>query len=262
MDITAYTTRRSVRTFDGRPLSDEDLARLKETAAKITNPYEGPVTFTFLDATEFNLSSPVIQGEHLYVAGIVPRVPHAEEAFGISFERLVIAAWKLGIGTTWIGGTFDRAHFEEVVGVEEGQLMCCVSPLGYPAKKMSLREAAMRKGIGADKRLSEKDIFFNGDFATPLIAESTDIADALKAVRWAPSAVTRQPWRVVRCGNAFHFYEKRDMAGAGRYPWDVQRIDVGIALCHFLDVAGGTLTVEDPGITCPENVEYCATVTI
>ena len=76
--------------------------------------------------------------------------------------------------------------------------MCCVSPLGYPAKKMSLREAAMRKGIGADKRLPEKDIYFNGDFATPLIAESTDIADALKAVRWAPSAVNRQPWRVVR----------------------------------------------------------------
>lgn len=262
MDITTYTTRRSVRTFDGRPLSGEDLAALKDIAATITNPYGIPVSFTFLDTAEYGLSSPVIQGEHLYVAGKVDRVPHAEEAFGISFERLVIEAWRLGIGTTWIGGTFDRAHFEEAAGVVEGQLMCCVSPLGYPAKKMSLREAAMRKGIGADKRLPKKDIFFDGDFATPLDTEGCDVVDALKAVRWAPSAVNRQPWRIVRCGNAFHFYEKRDMAGAGRYPWDVQRIDIGIALCHFLDVAGGTLTVENPGIPCPENVEYCATVTV
>ena len=261
MDITTYTTRRSVRTFDGNPLGAEDRAALETFAHTITNPYGIPVTFIFMDAAEHRLDSPVITGEHLYVAGIVPQVPHAEEAYGISFERLVIRAWEMGIGTTWIGGTFDRAHFEEEVQVADGQFMCCATPLGYPAKKMSLREAAMRKGIGADKRLPEGEIFFDGNFATPLAPVGDEVADALTAVRWAPSAVNRQPWRVVRCGNAFHFYEKRDKAGAGRYRWDVQRIDVGIALCHFLDTAGGTLTVADPGIPCPEDVEYIATVT-
>ena len=88
------------------------------------------------------------------------------------------------------------------------------------------------------------------------------VADALKAVQWAPSAVNRQPWRVVRVGDDFHFFEKRDLAGGGRYRWDVQKIDVGIAVCHFMEMAGGTLSVADPGIALPEHVEYCATVSL
>lgn len=72
-------TRKSVRTFDGRPLSEEDLKKLSDYAATITNPYGIPVNFVFLNAREHGLSSPVINGEHLYVAGIVPMVPHCEE---------------------------------------------------------------------------------------------------------------------------------------------------------------------------------------
>jgi len=38
--------------------------------------------------------------------------------------------------------------------------MPCVSPLGYPAEKMSLRETLMRKGIQADKRMDFDRLFF------------------------------------------------------------------------------------------------------
>ena len=78
-------TRKSVRTFDGRPLTEEDRKALEDYAKTITNPYEIPVSFVFLDAEEHGLSSPVINGEHLYVAGKVPKMPHCEEAFGYSF---------------------------------------------------------------------------------------------------------------------------------------------------------------------------------
>ena len=101
-------TRKSVRTFDGRPLMEEDRKALEDYAKTITNPYEIPVSFVFLDAEEHGLSSPVINGEHLYVAGKVPKVPHCEEAFGYSFEQFVLYAWSRGIGTTWIGGTMTH----------------------------------------------------------------------------------------------------------------------------------------------------------
>ena len=64
-----------------------------------------PVEFKFLGAEEYGLSSPVLSGEKLYVAGIVDKVPYSDVAFGYSMEQLVLYAWSLGIGTVWIGGT-------------------------------------------------------------------------------------------------------------------------------------------------------------
>ena len=48
------------------------------------------------------------------------KVPHAEEAYGYSFEKLVLYAWSLGIGTTWIGGTMKRELFEKAAGLADG----------------------------------------------------------------------------------------------------------------------------------------------
>ena len=80
-------TRRSVRTFDGRPLTDEDENRLRTYMDDIPNPYGIPVRFLLLDAREHGLSSPVIVGESCYVTAKVDKVPHSEEAFGYSFEE-------------------------------------------------------------------------------------------------------------------------------------------------------------------------------
>ena len=61
-------TRKSVRTFDNRPLTKEDRDALARYAESIRNPYDIPVNFLFLDAKEHGLSTPVIRGEQLYVA--------------------------------------------------------------------------------------------------------------------------------------------------------------------------------------------------
>ena len=255
-------TRKSVRTFDGRPLAAEDRVKLADYIQGIPNPYGIPVKLMLLDAEEHDLSSPVIRGEHLYVAGTVKRQPHGEEAFGYSFEKLVLYAWSLGIGTTWIGGTLDRPHFEQVIGLEESERMYAVSPLGYPAKEPSEVDATLRERVHGDERLPESELFFDGAFGNPLVTEDAMLADALRAVRWAPSAVNGQPWRIVREGNAFHFFEKHTRKPDPADYGDVQKIDMGIALCHFLTVAGGELVVEDPGIEHAQDVEYIATVRV
>jgi len=51
-------------------------------------------------------------------------------------------------------------------------------------------------------------------------------------VRLAPSAVNRQPWRMVVMDDVVHFYLQRAKSlGGGKL--DMQKIDMGIALCHF-----------------------------
>ncbi|MCR4962481.1 MAG: nitroreductase [Firmicutes bacterium] len=251
-------TRKSVRTFDGQGLREEDWEKLRAFAGGIRNPYHIPVTFVWLDAAAHGLSSPVIAGEAIYVAGKVPKVEHCEEAFGYSFEQLVLFAWSLGIGSTWIGGTMDRELFEKAANTGKDEYMMIVSPLGYPALEPAEADRKLRKAVRGDERLAASELFFDKDFSTPLTGE----AEWLEAVRWAPSAANRQPCRIVKDGNAYHFYEKHTLGNGARGAWDVQKIDIGIAICHFMSVAGGALTIAEPGIDHREDIEYIATVSV
>ena len=256
MDI--IRTRKSVRTFDGRPLSEADRQKLLAYIETITNPWDIPVKFVLLDAGEHGLSSPVIAGEHLYIAAKVPKAEHCEEAYGYSFEQMVLYAWSLGIGTTWIGGTMKRELFEKAANVGADEYMPIVSPLGYPAKERTAVEIKLRNNIRGDERLPVSELFYDGDFSRPVAASD----DLLEAARWSPSAANMQPCRVVRDGNKYHFYEKRAKGYGKQSGWDVQRIDVGIAICHLMSVAGGVCAVADPGIAVGADTEYIATVKV
>ncbi len=264
----AIPGRKSVRSFDGAPLRREDREKLEQFMAGLTNPFGIPVECVLLDAEKEGLSSPVITGETLYVAGMTEKKPYADVAFGVSFEMLVLCAWSLGIGTTWIAGTMKRDRFEAAAGLREGWMMPCISPLGYPAKKRSLKETMMRKGVGADSRLPAEKLFFDGSLEKPLAGEKlAALAGPLELVRWAPSAVNKQPWRLIAGEDRVHFYEKKDKGYVGDATGDLQKIDVGIALCHFLlglEARGKapSVTVEDPAIPAPADTEYIATVVI
>ncbi len=255
--------RRSVRTFDSNPLRPEDAEKILRFAESIETPYGIPVIWKLMNAKEYGLSSPVIAGTDTYIAGKVRRQPHAEEAFGFAFEELVLYAESLGLGTTWIAGTMNRSAFEKAMQLSADEVMPCVSPLGYPAKKMSLRETMMRKGVHADSRMEISELFFNRCFETPL-SENAPCRNVLEMVRWAPSAVNKQPWRVVMDGRQAHFYEKKSKGYVDASGWDLQKVDIGIAMYHF---AYGMdekvqLTVSDPGLPVQEDTEYVATLTV
>ena len=266
--ITAETmlARKSVRSYDGRPIEAETLEKVKGFADQIQNPFGIPVRFVFLDAKEEGLSSPVLTGEPLYVAGKVDKVPYGDVAFGFAMEELLLFAWSLGLGSVWIGGTMKRELFEKAAGLEAGERMPCVSPLGYAAGKRSLRETIMRRGVGADGRLPGERLFFDGDFSTPLAGKALEPwGEVLELVRWAPSAVNKQPWRLVLREGRFHFYLKHDKGYVSEVVGDLQKIDMGIALCHFVLGAKAmgresAVAVEDPRIPVPEGMEYIASV--
>ena len=259
-------TRRSVRSFDGNSLPEETLKELKQYAEEASNPFGIKVRFEFLDADEHKLSSPVLTGEKCYVSGVVARGEHAEEAYGYSFEKLLMKAHEMGLGTVWIGGTMPREKFEQATGLAEGEIMPCMSPLGKAARKMSVKEAVMRKGVKADSRLKFEELFYVGNFETPMTeqyAKEHGLFDDLEAVRVAPSAVNKQPWRVVVEGQKAHFYEKHDK-GYMTPDYDLQKIDLGIALYHFesqlvSEMRKPVLSFEAPAVKAPEGVDYVAT---
>lgn len=238
MSLDTIRNRRSVRSFDGRALSSEDLEKIRSFAENVKNPYGIGIEWRFLSKEKDVLSVPVISGCDTYIAGKMKKQKHAEEAFGFSFERIVLFATDLGIGTTWIAGTMDRKGFEKVISLKEDEVMPCISPLGYPAEKMSLKEIAMRKAIRADKRLDPADLFFENDLNTPYEGKDALMNELLEMVRLAPSAVNKQPWRLFIDGDTVSFYKKGDPTG----DFDIRKIDIGIAISHF------TLGLEEKGI--------------
>ena len=249
--------RRSFRTFDGREVTTEDREKLCRFMETIDNPYGIPVQFKLLE----KMSCPVVVGTDLYVGAKIKTVPYLNEAFGYAFEKLVIYAQSLGIGTVWIGGTMDRAAFERAMELSDNEVMPCVSPLGYPAKKMSFRESMMRKGIKADERLAFENIAYRNSFEQTLTSdEAGKLFLPLEMVRLAPSAVNKQPWRMIVTDDTVHFYLKRSKNfGGGKL--DIQKTDMGIALCHFELMANelGISTefvIDEPEISCKNGEEY------
>ena len=232
--IEQIKSRRSVRTFDGQILDENMKQKILNYMKDIENPFGIPVEFKFLDAKEHGLVCPVVSGTDLYVGGKIKNVSNASLAFGYSFECFVLYVQALGLGTVWLGGTMNRPAFESAMELDENEMMPCASPIGYVAKKMSMREGMMRKAIKADERLPFEELFYDATMQKPLSKENAGcLKEPLEMVRLAPSAVNKQPWRVVVKDNYVHFYLKHSKGFEKESNLDMQMIDMGIALCHF-----------------------------
>ena len=103
--------RRSVRTYDGDPLSLEDREALTKYLETIDNPFGVKVEFRLLNAKTYKLSSPVIVGAESYVAAKVSVAHLYEVAYGYTFEKFCLYAQSMGLGTVMLAGTLSRKTF-------------------------------------------------------------------------------------------------------------------------------------------------------
>lgn len=229
--------RYSVRTYAPHPVSKEAKEKIMAYAAKLQNPFGPKVKFKFIEKETAENGEKLgtygmIKGANLYIGSAIPDDPCAAEALGYEFEQLILYITSLGLGTCWLGGTFNRGAFAKAMDIQEGELFPAISPVGYAAEKKRMPEKLFRQTLKANERMPGTKLFFQKDFKTPLSkTEAGAYRFPLQMLRLAPSAVNKQPWRVVYDGNAFHFFEKHTVKEAG--PLDMQRIDLGIALCHF-----------------------------
>ena len=259
--------RRSVRTYEEKVPSQEVIDDLMQFSKTIENPYKLDVEFKLLDGKKDNLKCPVAIGTDLYIGGKIKIAEHLNEAFGYSFEAMILHAQELGLGTVWVGGTMEREGFEKAMNLSECEMMPCMTPVGYTAKKMSVKEKMMRAGIKADTRKDFVEIFFKDSFENSLTTETAgELAFAFEMIRLAPSAVNKQPWRIVLKDSSVHFYLKRSK-GFGHGVMDIQKIDMGIAMYHFVTAANKSginteFYIDDPKISSSDGAEYIASYRI
>jgi nitroreductase len=207
-----------------------------------------------------------------FIAGAVQDGETAMEDFGYAMEQAVLPATELGLGSCWLGGLFSQSSFARRVGRREDEVIPAIVAAGYALEDVRVRDRSRLK-VQADQRLPWQDLFFDGRFGNPLTPQAAgSYWDALEMLRLGPSAKNKQPWRVVRLGRRWHFYCQRTAGyGKGTLAFaligaaDLQRIDLGIAMCHFELTARegglrGSWTRIDPGLRITEkNTLYVAT---
>lgn len=238
--IKAIEKRISVRTYQKKALLKKDEQAVKDiinSENEKKGPFGNPVKLFFYDSPYTGNDVPVqigtygwIKNPKAFVAGCVKNTFEGIVDFGYVFEEVILKLTKLGLGTVWLGGTFNRAAFDYLLS--EGEVVPAITPVGYPAESKSMRDKVIRMGSKGDKRHPFETLFFENDTKTPLSKDHI-IAKYLELVRIGPSASNKQPWRVIVKGNKAHFYlEKTPGYGIG-IPFEIQALDLGIAICHF-----------------------------
>jgi len=271
--------RYSCRTYLRQSIEKEIRKRLDAYAAVLhTGPLGGPARFALVAGKDGDLKElkglgtyGFIKGATGFIVGATTANAKHLEDFGYLLEKIILFATDLGLGTCWLGGTFTKTSFGKKIAVREGELVPSVAAVGYIAKKPRRIDALIRRGANADRRRPWEGLFFNERFHSPLTRrEAGEYATPLEMVRLAPSASNKQPWRVVKDESGWHFYLQRTSGYQERSlvkfytVADLQRIDMGIAMCHF-DLSARELSlqghwvIDEPTIDKPdESTEYIA----
>ena len=273
--IRTIHDRKSIRSYNPDPLPVELTKKLtKIIKTNFDSPFQGESRFVLVkigemekrDRKKFGTYG-FIHGANSFLIGIIKKGSAYDlEHLGYIFEKIILHAAQLGLGTCWLGGTFKRSKLMLYLDLKENEYIPAITPVGFPSLKKTKRSQIIRKIAKSEKRKRWQQIFSDGKGSTPLLLNKEyKYYTPLEMVRLSPSASNFQPWRVVKSEskNIFNFFIYREKPFFHKrfgFP-DFQRIDLGIACSHFnlacqeLELPGQWV-FKDPKLTVPLNYEY------
>lgn len=245
--IDTIKLRKSIRTYEQKTINDEHLSLLQQYINKEENlvgPIGGKAKFEIIEVSN-NISNKgiklgtygFIKNHQGYIVGISENSKTALLQFGYIFEKLILYATQLGLGTCWMGGTFNRTSFKKELELNNDEFIPCISSIGYPKEKQRIFDKTLRYVTKADNKKAWEELFFNENFNQSLSkADAGQLAIPIEMIRLGPSASNKQPWRIIlsKDKKRIHFYLSHTSNYSGnKLGFDMQVIDIGIAMCHF-----------------------------
>lgn len=262
----------SIRTYDGRPIEKEAYDKILAFIGdpdNLTGPFGHKTEYMLLDQKEGAGSAAkigtygIIKGAASYLVSITGKENDAIVDCGYAMEKLILFATELGLGTCWMGGTYDKASLLHKADIPKDRIIPAITPLGYSKGKRRTFESLMRGFVSAANRKPWKELFYSADFNRPIEENGAgEMNTPLAMVRIGPSASNKQPWRLVLSGRTCHFYLAHTPGYIGNaLGYDMQRLDIGIAMCHFELAMGevgkkGEWVKDDPKLTDKKEPEY------
>lgn len=237
MTLADLKKRHSVRNYTSHPIEISTVNKLKSEATFI-NSHEAGLNFQpcFSDPAPFRgflTSYGSFTGVENYLAAVIdPTFPDAYERAGYCGELFALKAVQLGLGTCFVGVTFDRNRVGARMEVYEK--MPFVITFGHEAPKKSM-VAKLTSKIAHRKEMSPREFFQGSDED---YAEASALFpwldDALQAVRCAPSALNKRPVRLILERNG-------DTPAIGAITIDPAKyaVELGIAKANVASVVPG-----------------------
>ena len=142
-------------------------------------------------------------------------------------EQFILAATAMGLGTCWLGGTFDKEAAQKIVNIAEGEKLCFITPIGDVAKKLSAKEKVIKMAVGSVSRLTMKKLVLNSE---AFEKSPKWMQRAMEAAQIAPSSLNHQPWR-------FLIDLENERLGVTKVSNSQEEQDIGIAMAHIALVA-------------------------
>lgn len=217
----AIRSRVSTRTFDGHGPSPDKTAALDLVAA--ATAMATGVRTIWLD----NPADDLFTG-YAGSYGRITKAPRAvafvaaqgeEVAVGYAGEAFVLEATRLGLGTCWVAGSYDRKRAAELTGLADGERILSLTPVGTPARRRPADERLMRALVRASAR-KPLDVIAPGHETWPHWAQ-----EAAEAARWAPTGGNGQPQRLRFEGDSL-------VVGRAAMAYWTAPIDLGIVMLH------------------------------
>ena len=145
--------------------------------------------------------------------------PNIQAITGYLGEGVILEATALGLNTCWVGGFFRHESVMKQINLQNDERVLAITPIGYS------KEEADRVGVSS-KRYRRKNL--DKLVVSGKVGDDRWVKSALEAVRIAPSAANRQPWRFKISDNSIivSANSKREGIGVSR------RLDCGIAMLH------------------------------
>lgn len=283
--ISAMHHRFSTKMFYDSFLEEDKRKNLIQYIDRMeTGPFLSKTHFYLVDTIQLSsdqfrcLHLPkTIQHAYTYLVGTVISAEYDLEDFGYQFEKITLYATSIKLGTCWIGVGFNRNLFAQLIHAKDFEFIPCISPVGLSKKRNQAQEFFFDdQNLGMTSFQKKKpNHFFKDNFLKPMHFDlNSPFVFALDMIQSAPSFKDKQPWYVVFSSTPprFHFYIHHSLPDMYFPQWeemiDLQRVDMGAAMCHFelaLLQLGKTGQWRwcDPGIPVPSNrYEYVATWTL
>ena len=231
--LEAMAVRTSLRTYLPEPIDPQQRHQLQKAVDQCNRAGGLSLRLIYDQPTPLAAGYGILTGVQNYLVLAGPSdLPHLEEKCGYYGEQVLLTAVAMGLGTCWVGATYDKRACQAVVS--PGETLVCAIALGHTPQAPTGREKLIRAATHRTVRSPQE------------LAEGLDAAPAwfragAEALCRAPSAMNRQGYRFAMTADG--------LARARRTREDAfSLVDLGIAKYHFeLGAHGGSWTWGDGG---------------
>jgi len=170
-----------------------------------------------------------------FIAGSVLPSREAFLDYGFLLESIILELTAMGLGTCWLGGTFDRGEFAKAIQLKDNHVIPAITPVGHTSKTRSIGDRIIRTTAGSRNRKTWSELFFEDVPGNPLKRDlHPRCTSMLEMVTIGSSASNLQPWRIICRGQFMDLYLERKPGYDKAFgSVDIQMLDMGIAMCHF-----------------------------